>query len=309
MRYKNILSFLLVVVVVASLWFISKYKDVYREEIIFDISFINIPNSLILLENSKEIQIPLEIQASGLTLIWEKIFGHSLELDLEKNTYLRNDSLFFNSTKSLKNMRKIKSRSYDIVGVDDQELFLNFRKYATKKIPLKNSLTAEYTNNYYPLSDPFFNIDSVIITGNDAKVKELVVFDVKKKSKVIIKDSVTKFSIKLKEIDPELNYNPEEIELIYKATQVTEGTYDIKLKLINNSNDYEIKIIPDTIEVIFSSPVAKFETIDKEDFDIFINYDKVDDLNMSVIPEIRVKNSDVISYRISPSQVQILTIK
>ena len=280
MRYKKILSFLLVVVVVASLWFISKYKDVYREEIIFDISFINIPNSLILLENSKEIQIPLEIQASGLTLIWEKIFGHSLELDLEKNTYLRNDSLFFNSTKSLKNMRKIKSRSYDIVGVDDQELFLNFRKYATKKIPLKNSLTAEYTNNYYPLSDPFFNIDSV-----------------------------TKFSIKLKEIDPELNYNPEEIELTYKATQVTEGTYDIKLKLINNSNDYEIKIIPDTIEVIFSSPVAKFETIDKEDFDIFINYDKVDDLNMSVIPEIRVKNSDVISYRISPSQVQILTIK
>ena len=252
MRYKKILSFLLVVVVVASLWFISKYKDVYREEIIFDISFINIPNSLILLENSKEIQIPLEIQASGLTLIWEKIFGHSLELDLEKNTYLRNDSLFFNSTKSLKNMRKIKSRSYDIVGVDDQELFLNFKKYATKKIPLKNSLTAEYTNNYYPLSDPFFNIDSVIITGNDAKVKELVVFDVKKKSKVIIKDSVTKFSIKLKEIDPELNYNPEEIELTYKATQVTEGTYDIKLKLINNSNDYEIKIIPDTIEVIFS---------------------------------------------------------
>ena len=161
MRYKKILSFLLVVVVVASLWFISKYKDIYREEIIFDISFINIPNSLILLENSKEIQIPLEIQASGLTLIWEKIFGHSLELDLEKNTYLRNDSLFFNSTKSLKNMRKIKSRSYDIVGVDDQELFLNFRKYATKKIPLKNSLTAEYTNNYYPLSDPFFNIDSV----------------------------------------------------------------------------------------------------------------------------------------------------
>lgn len=309
MRYKKILSFLLVVVVVASLWFISKYKDVYREEIIFDISFINIPNSLILLENSKEIQIPLEIQASGLTLIWEKIFGHSLELDLEKNTYLRNDSLFFNSTKSLKNMRKIKSRSYDIVGVDDQELFLNFRKYATKKIPLKNSLTAEYTNNYYPLSDPFFNIDSVIITGNDAIVKELVVFDVKKKSKVIIKDSVTKFSIKLKEIDPELNYNPEEIELTYKATQVTEGTYNIKLKLINNSNDYEIKIIPDTIEVIFSSPVAKFETIDKEDFDIFINYDKVDDLNMSVIPEIRVKNSDVISYRISPSQVQILTIK
>ena len=309
MRYKKILSFLLVVVVVASLWFISKYKDIYREEIIFDISFINIPNSLILLENSKEIQIPLEIQASGLTLIWEKIFGHSLELDLEKNTYLRNDSLFFNSTKSLKNMRKIKSRSYDIVGVDDQELFLNFRKYATKKIPLKNSLTAEYTNNYYPLSDPFFNIDSVIITGNDAKVKELVVFDVKKKSKVIIKDSVTKFSIKLKEIDPELNYNPEEIELTYKATQVTEGTYNIKLKLINNSNDYEIKIIPDTIEVIFSSPVAKFETIDKEDFDIFINYDKVDDLNMSVIPEIRVKNSDVISYRISPSQVQILTIK
>lgn len=309
MRYKKILSFLLVVVVVASLWFISKYKDVYREEIIFDISFINIPNSLILLENSKEIQIPLEIQASGLTLIWEKIFGHSLELDLEKNTYLRNDSLFFNSTKSLKNMRKIKSRSYDIVGVDDQELFLNFRKYATKKIPLKNSITAEYTNNYYPLSDPFFNIDSVIITGNDAKVKELVVFDVKKKSKVIIKDSVTKFSINLKEIDPELNYNPEEIELTYKATQVTEGTYNIKLKLINNSNDYEIKIIPDTIEVIFSSPVAKFETIDKEDFDIFINYDKVDDLNMSVIPEIRVKNSDVISYRISPSQVQILTIK
>ncbi|AGC78716.1 hypothetical protein LX97_02523 [Nonlabens dokdonensis] len=309
MRYKKILSFLLVVAVVASLWFISKYKDDYREEVVFNISFTNIPNSIILLENSKEVNIPVEIKASGFTLIWEKIFDHSIELDFNQNTYIRNDSLFFSSTKSIKNIRKLKSRTYELLDIDDQEIALEYKKYVTKKVPIINQIKTEYSNNYYPLVQPFFQTDSVVITGNDNKVNELDEFKVSVDSKIVVHDTLTTISVDLKDIDPELNFNPQELVLTIKATQVTEGKFDIQIELVNNKNDYDVKIIPDTVQLIFSSPVSEFEGIDINDFDIYLDYDKVDDLNISIIPEVKIKNDNIISYRISPSQVQVLTIK
>lgn len=309
MRYKKILSFILVVVVVASLWFISKYKDVYQEEVIFNIAFNNIPKSIVLHEDSKEINQPVVIKASGFTLIWEKMLGRNLELDFSKNTYLRNDSLFFKSSNSLKNIKEIKSGAYEVVDIEDQEVLLNFEKYIVKKVPIESQIEIEYNNNYYPISKPFFQTDSVTITGNDSKIKKLEKLEVKTNSKLIVNDSLKTISINLKDIDPELDYDPQELLLTVQATQVTEGKLDVTLRLVNNVNDYEVKIIPDTVQLIFSSPVSDFENVDINDFDVFIDYKKVDDLNISVIPEIKISNNSVISYRISPPQVQVLTVK
>jgi hypothetical protein len=309
MKYKSIIGFFLVVAVVATLWFISKYKDTYKEEVMFKVSFINIPEDLILNTDSRQINLPVEISASGFILIWEKIFGHKVELDFIENTYSRNDSLFFNSSQSIKKIKRSKTLSYEILSTDDLDILLPYQRFKSKKVPVINNIDLEFNQNYLAVKKPYFQMDSVVITGNDNKVNALSEFLVSRDSKLIIEDSLTILEIDLKEMYPDLSFDPKRLLLTVEATQITEGKIDVPVFLINKPLDYKGKLIPDNIQVVFSTAVSNFNEITAKDFLISVNYELIDDLNIAVTPKVELLNKRIVSCRIHPRQVQVITIK
>jgi hypothetical protein len=309
MKYKSIIGFVLVVCVVATLWFISKYKDTYKEEVLLNVNFINIPNYVVLNTDNEQINLPVEIRASGFILIWEKIFGYQVALDFTENTYSRNDSLFFNSSQSIKKIKRSKTLSYEVLSTDDLDIFLRYQRFKSKKVPVVHNINLEFTQNYVAIKKPYFQQDSVVITGNDAKVNALSKFLVRRDSKLIIKDSVTILEIDLKEMEPDLSFDPKRLRFIVEATKITEGTIDVPVSLINKPPGYQVKLIPDNIQVVFSTAVSNFNQITAKDFLISVNYELIDDLNISATPSVEILNERIVSYRINPKQVQVLTIK
>ncbi|WP_405377363.1 hypothetical protein [Nonlabens sp. Asnod3-A02] len=308
MRYKKYVGFPLVVIVVASLWFISKYKDVYKEEIEFNVNFINVPEDVVVNSTVNQLKIPVEISASGFTLIWEKTFGNRLNLDFKKNTYSRNDSLFFNPSKSLKNMKRSKEISYEILNVEDQEVSIDVKRFDSKRVPLVNEFKIEYSSNFVPLKEPAFTLDSVTVTGNDTAVAELKEIRVTGKP-IIVSDSITSININLNEKYPDLRFENPNISLTIAATQMTEGSIESYVQLINAPSNVEVKLIPEKVTVVYSTPIAQFDKIDNSDVRVIVDYNKVNDLNTAIIPEVRLINSNMVSSRILPKQIQVLTIK
>jgi hypothetical protein len=309
MKYKRIVGFFLVVIVVASLWFISKYKDVYKEEVVFNISFIDVPNNLTLDTSSQQINMPVEIRASGFILIWEKIFGEHLELDFKDHTYLRNDTLLFNPSKSIKKINKSKKISFEVLSADDVDIPIQFKRFLSKKVPVVNQIELDYTLNYLAIKKPYFQKDSVTITGNDAKVNALNELVIVRDSKLVIKDTLTTLEIDLKEIDVNLNFEPQKLTLSVEATQMTEGKVDIPVRLLNAPTAYDVKLIPDNVQLVYSTAVSNFDQIKARDFSISIDYNLIQELNIAVVPVVELRNDKVVSYRINPKQVQVLTIK
>lgn len=309
MKYKNVTGFLLTVAVVAGLWFVSKYKDIYREEVFFNIALINIPKQLILETSATSFKIPVEISASGFTLIWEKYFDQSIELDFNDNTYMRNDSLFFNPSKSIKNIKKGEGISFDILNVDDLEISLKYTRFKTKKVALVQNIKIIYQSNYSPVKSPYFQIDSVTITGNNKKVDELEKLVIDTGTVLNIKDTLTTLEIDLKQMDASLNYLPQKLFLTVEAIQMTEGKVEVPVKLMNAPVDKKVKLIPNSVQVIYTTAVSNFNEITANDFSIFINYDDIKDLNVAILPSVEIKKDQVVSYRITPAQVQVLTIK
>lgn len=308
MRYKKYIGFPLVVIAVASLWFISKYKDVYKEEIEFNVSFINVPEDVVISSTVNELKIPIEISASGFTLIWEKTFGHSLHLDFKKNTYSRNDSLFFNPSRSLKNMKRSKEISYEILNIEDQEISIDMKRFDSKRVPLVNNLKIEYSSNYVAIRDPAFTVDSVTVTGNDAAVAALKEIKVSGEP-IMVKDSITSINVNLNESYPDLRFNNAHVTLSIIATEMTEGSVESYVHLINAPIDAEIKLIPEKVTVVYSTPIAHFDKIKDSDVRVIVDYKQVNDLNTSIIPEVKLMNPNMVSSRISPKQIQVLTIK
>ena len=308
MRYKKYIGFPLVVIAVASLWFISKYKDIYKEEINFNVSFINVPEDIIVNSTAAQMNIPVEISASGFTLIWEKTFGRGIHLYFKIFTYTINDSLFFNPQKSVKNMKRSKELSYEILNVDDQEVFVNIKRFNSKMLPLKNDLVIEYSANFVSLRTPSFKMDSIMVTGNDDVVASLKEIKVTGKP-IVIADSLTTVTINLNEIYPNLKFNDSNIIMTIAATQMTEGSIEAKVRLINAPQDLEIKLIPENVVVVYSTPISHFDKIKDKDIEVIVDYNQIDDLNMAIIPAVNLLNENIASYRMSPKQIQVLTIK
>ncbi|WP_213522549.1 hypothetical protein [Nonlabens sp.] len=309
MKYKSFISFILVVTLVASLWFISKYKDVYKQEVIFKISFINVPHRLSLDDSSRQLSAPVEISATGFTLIWEKIFGHQVVLDFKENTFLRNDTLYFNPARSVKRMKRSNMLSYEILSADDLDIPIQLTRYKSKKVPVINNIALHYTLNYVAVKKPYFQKDSVTVTGNDSKVEALQELIITRGDQLTIKDSLTTLDINLKQIDPELDFEPQILTLHVEAAQMTEGKINIPVRLLNAPAYQQVKLIPDHVEVVYSIKVANYDQIIPEDISVSINYDLVKELNVAVIPAIEINNDKIISYRTNLKQIQVLTIK
>jgi hypothetical protein len=163
--------------------------------------------------------------------------------------------------------------------------------------------------NYLAVKEPYFQVDSVTITGNDVKVNALQELVITRDSKLLIKDSLTTLEIDLKEIDRELNFEPPTLNLRVEATQMTEGKINIPVRLLNVPANLQVKLIPDNVQVVYSTAVTNFNEIKAQDISVFINYDLIEQLNIAVIPAIEISNDKIISYRINPKQIQVLTIK
>jgi hypothetical protein len=110
-------------------------------------------------------------------------------------------------------------------------------------------------------------------------------------------------------MNPDLSFDPQQLRFIVEATQMTEGTINVPVSLINKPPDYKVKLIPDNIQVVFSTSVSNFNEITANDFLISVNYELIDDLNISATPQVELLNKRIVSYRINPKKVQLLTIK
>jgi hypothetical protein len=217
--------------------------------------------------------------------------------------------LFFNPTRSIKKIKRSNTLSYEILSADNLDIPIQFKRFKSKKVPVVNKIDLDYTLNYLAVKKPYFQKDSVTITGNDVKVDALYELVITRDSKLTIKDTLTTLEIDLKKIDPELNFEPQMLTLHVEATQMTEGKINIPVRLLNAPIGQQVKLIPDNVQIVYSTAVSNFDQIKAQDISVSINYDLIEELNIAVIPAIEIRNDKIISYRVNPKQVQVLTIK
>ncbi|WP_124979940.1 YbbR-like domain-containing protein [Nonlabens xiamenensis] len=305
--YHRTLGFVLITVFVSILWFVSRYKDQYRETLAVQIQWNNIPADVMSTEDDLIFEIPLKVQASGYQLIWSKLVGKSLSLDFNASTFERNDSIFFNPDTYKEVIQRELNSGFELVQTIDREYHLPLMRYHTRYIPLRVDQPLGFQANFINLGEPKISHDSIQVTGNNQKIKELDILTISANTKNI-SDTLTTIVYDLSEYYPDLRTIPPKVSMEVRAAKVTEGTLTLPIELLNKGSNM-VKIIPDQIELTYTITVENFLEVDPADFKAFVDYNNVSNNNQSVIPEIGVDSDLILSYRINPRKIQILTIK
>lgn len=307
MRRKKVSGFLVILVGVTILWFISKYKNVYEEEVAVEIQWKQIPENIQIDNESAAIVFNPRLRQRGFKLMTNKLFMPTLELDFDQFTFSRNDSIFFNPYLELDDLKKV-NRELSIQEVINQDFYIPATRFERKKVPIVSNFKIKYANNFKSIEPYKLGRDSVNLYGKKElldKVDSLVVSS----EPILINDTLVRRKLDLKLPVNGLKSDIDQVEVIFEAMEVTEGSFIVPVNVISKPSDSYVKVIPETVTVIYQAAIDNFESITVKDLTVELDLGKVKESSKVMVPEI-IYNSDLIYHaRLKEEAVQVLIVK
>ncbi len=298
---------MVILVGVTILWFISKYKNVYEEEVAVEVQWKQIPEDIQVNEDTETIVFNPRLRQRGFKLMTNKLFKPTLELDFNQFTFSRNDSIFFNPYLELEDLKKV-HRELSIQEVNNEDFHIPATRFERKKVPLVSNFEIKYTNNFKSKQPYRLGRDSVNLYGKKElldKLDSLVIYS----EPILINDTLLQRKIDLKLPINGIKSDVDQVEVIFKAMEVTEGSFIMPVNVESKPTDSFVKVIPETVTVIYQAAVDNFESITTKDFKVLLDLKNVKESSKVMVPEI-IFDSDLIYHaRLKEEAVQVLIVK
>ncbi|MEI8046605.1 MAG: hypothetical protein WCI92_04435 [Bacteroidota bacterium] len=309
--HPRLIVFLVCLAISILMWlFIELMKD-YKDEIKYNITFLNVPKDLIL-TNTEDSVISIEMNAQGFELLAAKYTKRqpTLTIDLSTLKIRPTEQGYIAFLPSAKVMDQLGSQirfKTEIINIKPDTLFFRFSEIFRKQVPVKLDLT-------YTLSDQYDVTDSVSFRPQYVTVSSI-------KNIIDTLSFVRTQKLRLNQLDSSvftkvalfkgpqaslLKYSTDSVTVLMKVEQVTEAGYTVPVSISGNGE--MVKIFPDKVEIVCRVPLSAYPHIEASDFATQVEFlpslikEKKLHVNLITVPDkVRV-------LKIIPSEVEYIII-
>ncbi len=307
-KSNSFLLFVAFVVVAALLWFLFRYNNIYEEYSEVRIKWTNIPVDVKLQEEYNTLDVPVKIRASGFTLLWMKYTAIETTLNFDDYVVQKEGDYIFEPQTARNTIDRSMGGNVDIVEINSTSIKIPYERFKSKTVPLIKDFKINFQGNYQMVGKSKFDVPVVKITGNDQLISSLDKIEVNIED-VTVDDTLKIVTIDLNKLYPNIKADPETVNYIIKADQMTEGSFKIPVTLIGKSQDVSVQLIPDVVTIVYSSRLADYDSILKEDFKATVDLSDIDNGETTVVPQLEYSNARVNEARVQPPSIQILVIQ
>ncbi len=180
---------------------------------------------------------------------------------------------------------------------------------ASKKVKVHAEVDVSYAPGYGGAGKLLISPDSITVVGPSAILKNLQGVQTEKLTLENVSDSVREvLDIEKADSTNILKYDIDEVSINQDVSRFTEGTVTVPIQVINKIGG-KVKILPKTVQIIYTVQLDYFDEITSSDFTVSCMYDNNSSednylpLTISTIP------NNVTSARLVDKQVQFILIK
>jgi hypothetical protein len=282
--------FLLFVLLSLSFWVSTKLSNSYQVDQDFHLVWSKPPKGIILTDNHPTIN--LSITASGIEIVWYRMFKNTIELALE-STDFNSESGIVSIEKQRFSIRQQLFDNTELNAINTDTLRVQFSKLATKKVKVFPNVSIKMRPGY--LSDGQLTSvpDSVLVHGSSAVLDTLVQIQTFPFS---LNDGHTDFKtkLKLKPIEA-LQFDVDTIQIAQSISKYSEKEFIVPIKIINLPSNLRIKLFPPSTTIKAILPLAIFSGVKASDFSLVVDYGLISTKKTTQLPIRLVKQ---------PSQVK-----
>lgn len=304
---KDILSFLLFLLVSAGFWYVHALGKERERNIIVPIKYVGIPLNLAIINNPPT-EISLDIKDQGI-----RLFDYSdkdmtpLTIDLSRVFYQKGE-IQITSDQLKSKITKYLKPTTTVLDINPDSLVIKYERLSVKTVPIQFHAKIELAHQYMFSNEIRIQPNKVTVYGPKHMLDTLQ--SVRTECPVFknLKDTIS-FHCKLKPSNL-LHYSLKKSKITIFVEQFTERKVQIPVVALNCPSELAIRTFPGFVNATYTVGLSKFKTLNPSDIQVYLDYNdlKTDKLSKHFL-KIKNNSSHISNIRISPSEVEFILEK
>jgi len=282
LQRRKVKIFLIFLLCATLAWFISKLFETYEHTTDFNIDYVNVPDDLLLISASHE-KVKIKLSGAGFQFFQYSALGKKVKIDLSNM-----DGVGVFSIPPKETRRQLEdqlSRPMTILDVDNDTLFFDFRKLASKKVPVVLDLNFNLAQNHMMDGTMTTDPDSIIIQGLTEEIESITEVNSDKIELIDVDENFTVTANLLKSKNLKFTeYSSNEVEIRGRVFKFSEKNISVPIDAINLPEGRSIKMFPNTVNILCKGNLDVLKKLTNDDFNVVADYNSIDNLQTNVIP-------------------------
>ncbi|MGB5418120.1 YbbR-like domain-containing protein [Algibacter sp.] len=306
-KNKRINVFILCLFFAFVILMFTKLSKEYTNTISFEVERINVPQENIILNDSSKINITLKTHGfKWLKYYWSK---PKIKIDFSEDVNKKDDMFVWNKSKAYLNNTQF-DKEVEILNISPDPIVFRFGVNMVKKVPVVFHPDISFSPGFGITGVVISEPDSVIVVGPKvlvSKIDNIALEDVVLKD--VRADIIETINLKLPKNVTDLKFSNKQVVLKAQVEKFTEGILKIPISLINAPKNTEIKYFPKEVSVSYYVSLSNFNTITAKDFKVVCDFNKTNEDQSFLIPEL-VKSPDLVQHvKISQKRIEFIITK
>jgi YbbR domain-containing protein len=207
--------------------------------------------------------VDLLVEGTGWQLLFARlrVSPPSINISLDKLNN-RNYILF---SEQLYSVNSQLETSQKIISVRPDTLYFDFSKRTVKRVPVRLVSNLSFARQFGISDDIEFSPDYVTVSGPQEELEKINEWKTDTlKLQDIQRASVSRLAMK-PNLQKNVNIFPSTIEVKLPVDEFTEKTLEIPLKVLNNTEYYNVKLYPKKVKITFMVALSSYQQVN-EDF-------------------------------------------
>ena len=292
----------------ALIWLISKLSESYTQRSSFDLSYANVPDTLLLSGSSKD-RVDVLLSASGLQFLSFNFGKQEVKIDLAELRF-RNSEYFMSSSAYRKQIEDQLPGNMSLLEIDQDTLFVYFRKLVKKEVVVMPNMTLELAQNHLLEGNLKINPSSIVITGPASEIDTLTTIYT---DSTILSELSEDFSRTVSLNRPETlsntSFETNEVQVRGKVIRFSEQIIDIPVEVVNLPEGVEIKTFPNTVSVLCKAGIDRLKNLRPQEFELVADFESAEEGSQKLQLHLNNKPEDVYDAQLKETEVEFILIR
>lgn len=272
---RNIITYLICVVIATILWFLNALNKDYTAVISYPVKYVNLPQGKHLTAELPT-TLSLEVRAKGFALLGHSISTSFLPITFNVNTYsnhlLEKEDVFEYTVNTNEIKDKISNQlntEIKLLDISPTTIEFKFAQSITKMVAIRP--VVNYTlKRQYILNKITATPDSIPVSG-PANIMDTLQY-------------VPTLPIVLKELGKSVTreadladvsgctFDDTPVKLDLEVEQFTEARKTVRLEAVNVPDSLYLRLFPDNINLTYDVGLSNYDKISNSDFRFYVDY-------------------------------------
>ena len=270
--------FLLFVLISFSFWTSTKLSKEYQVVQPFFVKWREVPKGIILTDDTAKIN--LTINASGIEILWYRLFEVELEVSLKEVDFSSSD-IVLNFKENYFSIQEQLLNASKLIQISPSLYNLKYSRMSSKWVNIAPQTSIQLRPGYLGEEKIKLMPDSVLVHGPKSildTLKKIQTLDFKASDVHKVIDQ----KIGFKSISG-LKFENDQTRLYWPVLQYSEKTLKITIKIINLPSGEKIKLFPPQVSLRVTLPLSLVSTLEAADFSIAVDYNDIFENKPSVL--------------------------